>query len=190
MGIQIHGGMGFIEETGAAQYYRDARIAPIYEGTNGIQAMDLVGRKLSQDGGQAARDLIADMKVALAHMPRLYSGKPFERFAAAVAAVEDATVWLLDRKAAEDGAPDVLAAADAYLKLLGDVIGGWMLAQGALHARAELDAGQGDPEWLDGKITLFEVYAANVLGHASSRLAAVGQGGALLERMSVEVLAG
>jgi alkylation response protein AidB-like acyl-CoA dehydrogenase len=190
MGVQIHGGMGFIEETGAAQYYRDARIAPIYEGTNGIQAMDLVGRKLSQDGGQSARDLIADMKLTLAGLPRLYTGKPLERFAAAVASVEDATLWLLDRKAAADGAADVLAAADAYLTLMGDVMGGWMLAEGALYARDQLDGGQGDPAWLEGKITLFEVYAANVLGHASSRLAAVGQGGALLERMSVDVLAG
>jgi alkylation response protein AidB-like acyl-CoA dehydrogenase len=190
LGVQIHGGMGFIEETGAAQYYRDARIAPIYEGTNGIQAMDLVGRKLSMDGGQSARDLIADMKATLAVLPRLYSGKPVERFAAAVTAVEDATVWLLDRKAAADGAADVLAAADAYLKLVGDVTGGWMLALGALYARDQLDGGQGDPAWLEGKIALYEVYAANVLGHASSRLAAVGQGGALLERMSVDVLAG
>ena len=190
LGVQIHGGMGFIEETGAAQYYRDARIAPIYEGTNGIQAMDLVGRKLSQDGGQSARELIADMKATLAVLPHLYSGRPLERFAAAVAAVEDATLWMLDRKAAADGAADVLAAADAYLKLLGDVIGGWMLAQGALYARDQLDGGQGNPAWLEGKITLYEVYAANVLGHASSRLAAVGQGGALLERMSVDVLAG
>ncbi|WP_332639864.1 acyl-CoA dehydrogenase [Brevundimonas sp.] len=189
-GVQIHGGMGFIEETGAAQHYRDARIAPIYEGTNGIQAMDLVGRKLSMDGGQSARDLIADMKITLARLPRLYSGKPVERFAAAITAVEDATLWLLDRKAAADGAADVLAAADAYLKLLGDVVGGWMLAQGALYARDQLDGGQGDPTWLEGKITLYEVYAANVLGHASSRLAAVGQGGSLLERMSLDVLAG
>jgi hypothetical protein len=190
LGVQIHGGMGFIEETGAAQYYRDARIAPIYEGTNGIQAMDLVGRKLSMDGGQSARDLIADMKLTLAQLPAVYSGKPVERFAAAIEAVEDATLWLLDRKAAADGAADVLAAADAYLKLLGDVAGGWMLAQGALYARDQLDGGQGDPAWLEGKITLYEIYAANVLGHASSRLAAVGQGGSLLERMSVDVLAG
>ena len=190
MGVQVHGGMGFIEETGAAQYYRDARIAPIYEGTNGIQAMDLVGRKLSQDGGDAARALIADMKVTLTELPRLYVGKPVERFANAIEAVEDATLWLLDAKADPARAADVLAAADAYLKLVGDVAGGWMLARGALWARAELDAGQGDPTWLEGKITLYEVYAANVLGHVSSRLAAVGQGGALLERMSVEVLAG
>ncbi|WP_298747579.1 acyl-CoA dehydrogenase [uncultured Brevundimonas sp.] len=190
LGIQVHGGMGFIEETGAAQHYRDARIAPIYEGTNGIQAMDLVGRKLGQDGGQSARELIADMKATLALLPRLYSGKPAERFAKGVEAVEDATLWLLDAKADAARAADVLAGADAYLKLMGDVVGGWMLARGALAARAILDAGEGDPEWLEGRITLYEVYAANVLGHASSRLAAVGQGGELLERMSAGALAG
>ena len=190
MGVQVHGGMGFIEETGAAQYYRDARIAPIYEGTNGIQAMDLVGRKLGQDGGQSARELIADMKATLAVLPRLYSGKPVERLANAIDAVEDATLWLLDAKADARRAADVLAGADAYLKLVGDVVGGWMLAKGALAARAILDAGEGDPAWLEGRIALYEVYAANVLGHVSSRLAAIGQGGDLLERMSADVLAG
>jgi 3-(methylthio)propanoyl-CoA dehydrogenase len=190
LGVQVHGGMGFIEETGAAQYYRDARIAPIYEGTNGIQAMDLVGRKLSMDGGEAAKALIADMKTTLADLSGLYAGKPVERFATAVEAVEDATLWLLDRKADPDAAADVLAAADAYLKLLGDVIGGWMLAKGALAAKARLDAAEGDPVWLRGKLDLYELYAANVLGHVSSRLAAVGQGGDLLKRMTVEALAG
>jgi hypothetical protein len=108
---------------------------------------------------------------------------------AAIDAVEDATLWLLDRKADPAGAADVLAGADAYLTLMGDVIGGWMLALGALEARAELDAGQGDAGWLEGRIALYEVYAANVLGHASSRLAAVGQGGALLQRITADVLA-
>jgi len=84
----------------------------------------------------------------------------------------------------------VLAAADAYLKLLGDVAGGWMLAKGALAAKAKLDANDGDPVWLQGKLDLYEVYAANVLGHVSSRLAAVGQGGDLLRRMTVDALAG
>ncbi|PZO05163.1 MAG: acyl-CoA dehydrogenase [Alphaproteobacteria bacterium] len=187
-GVQIHGGMGFVEETGAAQYYRDARIAPIYEGTNGIQAMDLVGRKLSQDGGASAKDVISEMKVTLAEIARLYSGKPVERFATAIAAVEDATLWLLDAKADPTRGSDVLSAAAPYLNLMGDVIGGWMLAKGALAARARLDAADGDPAWLEGKIALYEVYAANILGHASSRLAAIGQGGDLLQRMSREAL--
>ena len=190
LGVQVHGGMGFIEETGAAQYYRDSRIAPIYEGTNGIQAMDLVGRKLSMNGGESAKAVIADMKTTLDDLGRLYSGKPVERFATAIEAVEDATLWLLDQKADANAAADVLAAADAYLKLLGDVVGGWMLAKGALAAKARLDANDGDPAWLQGKLDLYEVYAANVLGHVSSRLAAVGQGGVLLQRLSVDALAG
>ncbi|VXB50780.1 acyl-CoA dehydrogenase [Brevundimonas sp. G8] len=190
MGVQVHGGMGFIEETGAAQYYRDARIAPIYEGTNGIQAMDLVGRKLSMDGGESAKALIADMKATLVDLGGLYSGKPVERFATAIEAVEDATLWLLDQKADPSAAADVLAAADAYLKLLGDVVGGWMLAKGALAAKTKLEAQDGDPAWLQGKLDLYEVYAANVLGHVSSRLAAIGQGGELLQRMTVDALAG
>ena len=190
MGVQVHGGMGFIEETGAAQYYRDARITPIYEGTNGIQAMDLVGRKLSMDNGQSAQALIDEMKVTLGDLSALYTGKPVERFATAIEAVEDATLWLLDAKKDPERAADVLAGADAYLRLLGDVVGGWMLAKGALAAKARLDAKDGDAAWLQGKLDLYEVYAANVLGHVSSRLAAVGQGGELLNRLTVEALAG
>jgi alkylation response protein AidB-like acyl-CoA dehydrogenase len=188
MGVQIHGGMGFIEETGAAQYYRDARITPIYEGTNGIQAMDLVGRKLSMDGGASAKAVIAEMKTTLSALGKLYSGKPVERFKTGIEALEDATLWLLDAKSDAARGADVLAAADAYLKLLGDVVGGWMLAKGALAAKTKLDAGEGDPAWLEGKLGLYEVYAANVLGHVSSRLAAVGQGGDLLRKMSREAL--
>jgi len=188
MGVQVHGGMGFIEETGAAQHYRDARIAPIYEGTNGIQAGDLVGRKLSQDGGESARVLIADMKAVLPDLARLLPGKPVERLAAGIEAVEDATFWLLDRKAEADSGADVLAGADAYLKLMGDVVGGWLLARGALAAEARMAEADADQAWLKSKIDLYEAYAANVLGHCSSRLAAVGQGGDLLKRLGGEVL--
>ena len=188
LGVQVHGGMGFIEETGAAQHYRDARIAPIYEGTNGIQAGDLVGRKLGQDGGESARVLIADMKATLPALARLLPGKPTERLSAGIEAVEDATLWLLDRKAEADSAADVQAGADAYLKLMGDVVGGWMLAKGALEADRRLKAGGGDEAWLQSKIDLYEAYAANVLGHASSRLAAVGQGGDVLKRLGAEAL--
>jgi len=190
LGVQVHGGMGFIEETGAAQYYRDARITPIYEGTNGIQAMDLVGRKLSMDNGESAKRLIEEMKTTLHQLSSIYSGKPVERFANAIESVEDATLWLLDAKQDKARAADVLAGADAYLKLLGDVVGGWMLAKGALAAKAKLDANDGDAAWLQGKLDLYEVYAANVLGHVSSRLAGVGQGGELLNKLTVEALAG
>ncbi len=188
MGVQIHGGMGFIEETGAAQHYRDARIAPIYEGTNGIQALDLVGRKLSQDGGQSALRLIEEMKMVMPGLSRLFSGKPVERMAAGIEAAQDATMWLLDRKAAEEGQADVLAGADAYLKLMGDVIGGWLLASQAVAAGAWIDAEEGDAAWLKSRIDLYDAYAANVLGHCSSRLAAVGQGAELLHRLTPELL--
>lgn len=188
MGVQVHGGMGFIEETGAAQYYRDARITPIYEGTNGIQAGDLVGRKLSQDGGDSARALIAEMKTVLPGLGQRLPGKPTERLAAGIEAVEDATLWMLDRKAEAESAADVLAGSEAYLKLMGDVVGGWMLAKGALAADRRMKAGGGDAAWLQSKIDLYEAYAANVLGHCSSRLAAVGQGGDVLRRLGAEVL--
>jgi alkylation response protein AidB-like acyl-CoA dehydrogenase len=186
MGVQVHGGMGFIEETGAAQHYRDARIAPIYEGTNGIQAIDLVGRKLGQDGGEAAKALIAEMRETLPALGRLFTGKPVERLSAAIGALEDATLWLLDRKADPAAADDVLAGADAYLRLMGDVVGGWLMARGAIAATDDL--GDGDDPYLRGRIDLYEVYAANVLGHCSSRLAAIGQGGALLKRLTAEAL--
>ena len=188
VGVQVHGGMGFIEETGAAQHYRDARIAPIYEGTNGIQALDLVGRKLGQDGGQSALRLIEEMKTVMPGLSRLLPGKPVERMAAAIEAAQDATMWLLDRKTAQDGQADVLAGADAYLRLMGDVAGGWLLANQALAAQGRIEAGEGDSAWLQSRIDLYEAYAANVLGHCSSRLAAIGQGGTLLNRLTPDLL--
>jgi len=119
MGVQVHGGMGYIEETGAAQYLRDARIAPIYEGTNGIQANDLVGRKLGRDQGEAARALFGEMRVTLAEL----GGKPewetmHRGLAAGLDALEHATAYLV----ATDPA---LAAAGStpYLALFGTVAG-------------------------------------------------------------------
>jgi alkylation response protein AidB-like acyl-CoA dehydrogenase len=156
LGVQVHGGMGFIEETGAAQHYRDARIAPIYEGTNGIQAIDLVGRKVGMADGAVMRALCAELALtaeSLTGVPELASvGR---RLAAGVAALERATDWLL----ANRGAPS-LAAATPYLKLAGDVIGAAMLARQALAA-----AGSDDP-WLQGKPALARVFAGQVLAQA------------------------
>jgi hypothetical protein len=150
-GVQIHGGMGFIEETGAAQHYRDARIAPIYEGTNGIQALDLVGRKVRLDGGAAMRALCADMR-ATAQALTGDLAPIGRRLEDGVAALERATDWLLQ---APSDAP--LAAATPYLKLAGDVVGGWLLGRQALAT-----AGSEDP-WLQSKATLARVYASQVL---------------------------
>ncbi|WP_312160187.1 acyl-CoA dehydrogenase [Phenylobacterium sp.] len=154
MGLQIHGGMGFIEETGAAQHYRDARIAPIYEGTNGIQAIDLVGRKVSMEGGGVMDALCAEMH-ATAEALDGGLAPVGARLEAGVAALERATDWVLQNKG-----PNALAAATPYLKLAGDVIGGWMLARQA-QAVAE-----GSDDWSKSKAALARVYASQVLAQA------------------------
>jgi hypothetical protein len=127
-GVQIHGGMGFIEETGAAQHYRDARIAPIYEGTNGIQAMDLVGRKLDLAGGEAVRRLLAELRADLeTAAPELRPS-----LAAAQEALEAATRHL------QTAGPDARGGgAMAYLRLFGHTLGGFLLARGAKAATGE-----------------------------------------------------
>jgi acyl-CoA dehydrogenase len=133
LGIQVHGGMGYIEETGAAQHLRDARIVPIYEGTNGIQAIDLVNRKVVRDGGEAARALIAEIGASIApaaSRPEL--AESFRKATAAIAALEDATRWLLEPARSD---PERLAAAYPYLTLFSVTLGGGLLIRGALAAR-------------------------------------------------------
>ena len=131
LGLQAHGGMGYIEETGAAQFYRDARIAPIYEGTNGIQAADLVGRKLVMEGGEAVGDLLAEMAALTAPLKTAAGLEPVAiRLDAGLKALRRASEWLAPRAAEPDG----LAGASAYLKLFGDVLGAALLAKGALAA--------------------------------------------------------
>ncbi|HEU0061166.1 MAG TPA: acyl-CoA dehydrogenase family protein [Hyphomicrobiaceae bacterium] len=133
IGVQVHGGMGYIEETGAAQHYRDARILPIYEGTNGIQAMDLVGRKLPLEGGKVVMDLIADLgrtveAVRASNRPEF--GRMGERLGEAVAALAEATRWIGGALARD--ADSAFAAAVPYLRLFGLTAGGVYLAKGAL----------------------------------------------------------
>jgi alkylation response protein AidB-like acyl-CoA dehydrogenase len=160
LGVQVHGGMGFIEETGAAQYYRDARIAPIYEGTNGIQAMDLAGRKLALEGGEAVRDLLGDI-LAIAERVKRAEGLQGvgERLVEGLQAVEQASVWLVHQGG---GGPNALSGASAYLKLFGDVLGGALLAKGALA----------DP----ARAPLARIYAEHILAPAPAQLAAVTAG--------------
>ena len=135
MGVQIHGGMGFVEETGAAQYYRDARILPIYEGTNGIQAIDLVTRKLPLAGGKVMEAYIAELnatvdQVKASNQPAF--GRMGDRLGEAVAALTEATVWMGEALATnQNGA---LAGATPYLRLFGLAAGGHYLARGALVA--------------------------------------------------------
>jgi alkylation response protein AidB-like acyl-CoA dehydrogenase len=166
-GVQIHGGMGYVEETGAAQQYRDARIAPIYEGTNAIQALDLIGRKLAVGEGAAVKALAADIRATIAVM----EGAPAARLEAGVAALEAATAWILARQ----GSDDALASACAYLKLAGDVVGGWMLAKGALAAGGHRRA-------------LLAIYAEQVLSGAPALAEAVMVGAAGLRELTPEDL--
>lgn len=150
LGVQIHGGMGFVEEGGAAQFYRDARIAPIYEGTNGIQAIDLYGRKLLGDRGEAMGRVIAMARDAAAQSkdPRVAA-----RLGDAATALEEATDYMLSAER-----NDALAGASAYLSLAGDVIGGMLMARGV--AKTE------DAE----KAALLAFYAEIVLSRVGSYL--------------------
>jgi hypothetical protein len=161
-GIQVHGGMGFIEETGAARYYRDARIAPIYEGTNGIQAIDLVGRKLPLSGGNHVRGFIGELKevadgVRAANISGF--GTTADRLDAAIRDLETATEWLLQAQA--DGrAVETLSGATAYQRLFGLVLTGTYLAKGGL---ANVDDGK-----QDSRVALCRFAAENLLSETSN----------------------
>jgi 3-(methylthio)propanoyl-CoA dehydrogenase len=173
-GVQVHGGMGFIEETGAAQYYRDSRIPPIYEGTNGIQALDLVGRKLGKDGTMA-NELAQDIEEFIE--TNKLQGKfklELEVLGQGLAAFKTASQWLIGQKTAMPA--DVAAGATAYLALSGDLIGGWLLLKGAVSADDLITKGDGDTVWLEGRIGLARLYTAHVLSRAPSRLAAILMG--------------
>jgi len=180
MGVQVHGGMGFIEETGAAQHYRDARIGPIYEGANGIQAIDLVGRKLRMLDGAVMRGLCAEMALSADLLTETADLAPVgRRLATGIAALERATDWIL-----ANGGAASLAAATPYLKLAGDVIGGWILGRQALAA-----AGSDDP-WLQGKAALARVYASQVLAQAPGLADGLMEGPEDLEATTAAALAG
>lgn len=143
-GVQVHGGMGFIEETGAAQHLRDARIAAIYEGTNGIQAIDLVTRKLPLSGGEPVKELIAEMRAVVGEVERANTpgfGHAAIRLGAAVDALERATAWMLATLGTSQA--DALAGATPYLKLFALAQGGTGLAKKALATRSEAE-GAGD----------------------------------------------
>lgn len=180
-GIQVHGGMGFIEETGAAQHLRDARIAPIYEGTNGIQANDLVGRKLARDGGASAAALVGDMRRTLPHADADVAG----HLAQGIDALDRASRYLVGAYATHPA--DALAGAEPYLKLLGNVAGGWLLAQSAAAARRRLATGDGDKRFLEAKIATCRFFAVHRLALAPALLPAV-TGGATVMGFDLETL--
>ena len=182
LGVQIHGGMGYVEETGAAQHMRDARIAAIYEGTNGIQAIDLVGRKLQGDGGAAVRDFIAETRAeaAAAQGEGAALGRIGARLSDAVNALEASTGWLLD--SAKDDQNDVLAGATPYLKQFGNVAGGLYLLRGARAAAARDDA------YHAGRVAIARFYADHILPETAGLTASVTAGAASLAALDPAVL--
>jgi len=177
LGVQIHGGMGYVEETGAAQYLRDARITTIYEGTTGIQANDLVGRKILRDGGESLRVLVADLRAFEAELANvadllvLTQGLREGR-----QAIEAAGAWLAANHARHPAAPG--AASYHVLMLLGTVTGGWQLARGALIAYERMAAGATGPDrdFYQAKLVTARFYAEQFLPLATAHLRALQTG--------------
>jgi len=185
-GVQVHGGMGFIEETGAAQYYRDARILPIYEGTTAIQANDLVGRKTVRDGGATARAIAARMRATAAEAAA--GPADLAVIGARLAEATDAFEQVVDYMAANVKADikGVFAGSVPYLKLAGIALGGWQMARAALAAERRLQAGDGDTGFLRAKIATARFFADHLLTQASGYRAAIVDGGASVMALGEE----
>jgi acyl-CoA dehydrogenase len=166
-GIQVHGGMGFIEETGATQYLRDARITTIYEGTTGIQANDLVGRKVGMEKGATALAVIEAMRgldAPLAKDSEL--GGIRVNFKDAVDSLAEATRWLVETFPKNPKAASGVSVP--YLKLFGTVAGGWMMARAALIAQKKLKQPDADREFLEAKLVTARFYAEHELPKAAT----------------------
>jgi 3-(methylsulfanyl)propanoyl-CoA dehydrogenase len=173
LALQVHGGMGYVEETGAAQHFRDARIGPIYEGTNGIQAIDLVTRKLPLHEGRTVRRFLSGLDAI--------DREPIEscselagvhaRVADGVEALREATEWILATR--RDHPEAVLAAATPYLRLFGVVTGGWLMARQAVVATRRRAEGRGDSGFLDTKIVTARFYCEQLLPQSVGLFAAV-----------------
>jgi 3-(methylthio)propanoyl-CoA dehydrogenase len=179
LAVQVFGGMGFVEETGAAQHMRDARIAPIYEGTNGIQALDLIGRKLPMAGGAHWRALFSQIRIFIKQLPKAGDlGQLAPYLDDALEALNTATVWIVGNQ--QDAANDSAAAATPYLRMFGLVLGGYLLAQQAVAAEEQLKNEQGDPAFLKAKITTARYFAEQILPQAPALLGPITRGGALI----------
>jgi alkylation response protein AidB-like acyl-CoA dehydrogenase len=178
-GIQVHGGMGFIEETGAAQYLRDARITTIYEGTTGIQANDLIGRKVAREGGTTAKAVLAQIDATVAALRASGSaelGVIGTRLAAGRKAAAECVDWIVATSGTDPKA--VHAGAVPFLKLCGVVFGGWQMARAALAAQARLAKGEGDAAFLNAKVTTARFFADHHLSQATALRDVVLEGSA------------
>jgi alkylation response protein AidB-like acyl-CoA dehydrogenase len=175
LGVQVHGGMGFIEETGAAQHYRDARIAPIYEGTNGIQAADLVGRKLTGDGGAALKALIADARV---------DGTGEAALLLLCDAVESAANWMLTTSM-----EDRLAGSYPFLDMTAVMASGALMARQNKVATARLATGEGDPVFLKAKVATTRFFLDHLVPEVLGKAMSATAGAAGLYTLTADELA-
>lgn len=185
LGIQIHGGMGFIEETGAAQHYRDARILTIYEGTTGIQALDLVGRKTLMDKGEVLGQLLEEMLGTLSQLgaSNFSHGRPMANFQQALTDAESARQWLLEHGC------DRIAVGGAsvnFLMMMGYLCGGWLMLKSALRAQEMLENGEGDPAFLKGKLVSTRFYCEHLLPRVHSHCTSLMAGSDSMMDLDVE----
>lgn len=160
LAVQVCGGMGYIEETGVAQYYRDVRITPIYEGTNGIQALDLVGRKLNMDGGQHWRALICEMK-DWAGAASMGDSLPIGKLTSAIESLENAAEYLF--ALGHDKIRDVAGAATPFQRMFSVVLGGYLLAKQAELAAQKIADSVGNPDFMQAKIATANFYLEQLL---------------------------
>ena len=185
--LQVHGGMGFIEETGAAQHYRDARILPIYEGTTAIQANDLVFRKTLRDGGEAVRGLLAEIRGDMNEISA--AGNGVSGHASAVLAACDSAEGALDTLLARANSPrDAAASGTDFLMMLGYLSGGWQLARGAAAAARATASGEGDPDFMAAKQATAGAYMANSLPEVAKHAARIAGGPDALSGMNPDWL--
>ena len=187
LGVQVHGGMGFIEETGAAQHLRDARITTIYEGTTGIQAGDLVGRKIAREGGVTVTGWLEMLKQFDAELAKSGNADVQAlrgRLAAGVKAVEESVAFILATAGKDPNA--AYAGAVPFLKLMGIVAGGWQLARAALICEKKLAGKDGDSSFHAAKIVTARFFADHVLSQAPGLCATVVHGAAAVMTLSEE----
>ena len=188
LGVQVHGGMGFIEETGCAQHMRDARITTIYEGTTGIQANDLVGRKILRDGGRTLMVLISELEAfngqlesAGASMATINNG-----CREGLKALVEASQWLKTKGLESPNAPGAIAVN--YLMLMGTVLGGWLMARSALAAQKNLENAGSDENFCHGKLAMANFYAEHLMPRTQTYLAGVLAGDRSIMAIPAELL--
>ena len=187
LGVQVHGGMGFIEETGAAQHLRDARILTIYEGTTAIQANDLVGRKTARDGGRVARALaeqVAATEADLAQSQSDAARSMKKRLAAGRQAFEQVVDFIVAESRRDPNA--AFAGSVPYLMLAGNVMAGWQMARALLAAERLLAAGEGDSAFLNAKVQTARFYAEHILSRAPGQRDAIVEGAASVTALALD----